>query len=110
MKNSFNKYLYFFGLGIFVCFVVYVIANNASQQTQYILLVYEVPANSENQIEGLEDPRNLIRVYSFGFLDVPDKRIIVTSTPLYVLMKQKNHEIEFITDKIEKLNAYLSEL
>lgn len=109
MKNSINKYIYYLGSGLFVCFVVYMIATNSFQKTQYTLFVYEYPASNSYKVKGLEDPDNRISVYSFGVPGIgnPDKRINVISTPLYVLIKQENQEIEYVTDNVKKLNEYL---
>ncbi|WP_018759009.1 hypothetical protein [Paenibacillus terrigena] len=109
MKNSINKYLYYLGSGILVCFVIYMIATNSFQKTQYTLFVYENQASNIKKVDGLEDPNNKISGYSFGFpgIGFPDKRIDVLSTPFYVLIKQKNQEIEYVTDNVKKLNEYL---
>jgi hypothetical protein len=109
MKSSINKYLYYLGTGILVCFVVYIIITNSLQKTQYTLFVYEYSASNGNKVEGLEDPNSRISGYSFGVpgIGIPDKRINVSSTPFYVLVKQKNQEIEYVTDNVKKLNEYL---
>ncbi|MBW5446532.1 hypothetical protein GE107_10725 [Cohnella sp. CFH 77786] len=110
MKNSIYKYLYYLGSGQLVCFVVYmIVTTNPFQKTQYTLLVYESPASNENKVKGLEDPNHKINGYAFGVpgLGIPDKRINLLTTPLYVLIKQKNQEIIFVTDDIKGLNDYL---
>lgn len=109
MKNPINKYLYYLGSGLLVCFVVYMIATSPFEDTKYTLNVYEYPASKDNKIEGLEDPKNRISGYSFGVpgLGIPDKRINIINTPLYVLIKQKDQEIKYVTDDIKNLNEYL---
>jgi len=109
MKNSINKYLFYLGSGLLVCFVVYMIVTNSFQKSQYTLFVYENQASINKKVDGLEDPNNRISRYSFGVpgIGIPDKRINVLSTPLYVLIKQKNQEIEYVTDNVKKLNEYL---
>ncbi|WP_193726761.1 hypothetical protein [Paenibacillus guangzhouensis] len=85
------------------------IATNSFQKTQYTLFIYENQASNSKKVEGLEDPNNRITGYSFGVpgIGIPDKRINVLNTPLYVLIKQKNQEIEYVTDNVKKLNEYL---
>ncbi|MEQ7054156.1 hypothetical protein ABN764_26340 [Paenibacillaceae sp. P-4] len=111
MENSIIKYLYYLGSGLLVCFVVYMIATNSFQKTKYTLFIYEYPASNSKKVEGLEDPNKRISGYSFGVpgIGILDKRINVLSTPLYVLIKQKNQEIEYVTDNVKKLNEYLKE-
>ncbi|WP_442600710.1 hypothetical protein [Paenibacillus sp. KN14-4R] len=109
MKNSINKYLFYLGTGLFICFSIVIIASNAFEKTQYTLIVYEHPVSSKIQVEGLEDPNHRISVFTTGVpgAGFPDEGIKVLNTPLYVLMKQKNQDIEFMTDDIKKLNEYI---
>ncbi|RKP55573.1 hypothetical protein D7Z26_10345 [Cohnella endophytica] len=109
MKNSINKYLYYIGVAIFLSFFVFVTVSNLFVKTQYTLIVYDNTASSGFQIEGLKDPNHRISGRSSGIpgLGIPDIRIKVLQTPLYVLIKQKNQKIEFVTDQISELNDYL---
>jgi len=110
MKNSINKYLYYVGTGLFICFSIIIIASNASfEKTKYSLILYEHPVGSSIKVEGLEDPNHRISSYTNGVpgAGFPDERIRVLNTPLYVLIKQKNQNIEFVTDDIKKLNEYI---
>lgn len=45
--------------------------------------------------------------FSIGVLDIPHKRINVTQTPLFVIVKMKNQEITYVTDNLIKLNEYI---
>ncbi|MNV83747.1 hypothetical protein D3C71_1775690 [compost metagenome] len=64
------------------------------------------------KIEGLEDPKGQINMYNynvpgFGLHNNKINVINTTTAPLYILFNEKNHEIEYVTDNIKKLNEYL---
>jgi len=108
MKSQLNKYLYYFGLAIFVSFFFFVNVNSIFEKTKYNLIVYN-NTTIDFPVEGLKDPNHRIHMIIPGVsgLDIPDNRIKVSHTPLYVLIKHKSKNIEFVTDKIDKLNDYL---
>ncbi|GGG64810.1 hypothetical protein [Paenibacillus radicis (ex Gao et al. 2016)] len=110
--NRINKYLFYLGISIAVAFLgALLLLSFYDQKPKYTLLVYNVPNNSEDfqqkYMEEINDPKHRISGYSIGVMDMPDKRIHVVETPLYVLMKIKNREIMFVTDRLNKLNEYV---
>ena len=115
MKNLINKYVIFFSIGIMICFFIFIGISNLLAKPNYSLLVYENSLSSgtyktqTGPVKGLVDPDNKIFTWCYGVpeLGIPDKRIQISNTPLYVLVKQKNQEILFITDNIKKLNEYI---
>lgn len=109
MKDSINKYLYYLGIGLFICFSIFLSASNAFEKTKYSLIVYEHSKSNSIHVEGLEDPHHLIRSHTITTpgAGILNHRIHVSNTPLYVLIIEKTQDIEFITDDIKKLNDYI---
>ncbi len=109
MKNYTNKYLYYSGLVILICFVIYVITSQTSNKGQYYtLIVYNSDLDIGEINQELQDPHHRIKIQSTGTAGIPDSRIEVSHTPLYVLIKTKSENIEFVTDRITKLNDFLN--
>ncbi|NIK71957.1 hypothetical protein [Paenibacillus sp. BK720] len=106
MKNSINKYLYRLGMAILASYAIYILLTSLFEKPKYILLVYNRTINNEVPIEGLEDPNHRINIVTHGMPEI-EERVYVTSAPLYVLIREKKHDIEFVTDKIDKLNDFL---
>ncbi|WP_019636525.1 hypothetical protein [Paenibacillus fonticola] len=110
MKNSINKYLFYLGISLVIIIVMLGLVFN-NEKPKYTLIVYNYPASNEDlkqeYLEKIKDPNNRISGYSIGVLDVPDKRINVTQTPLYVIVNIKNRDIMFATDHLNKLNEYI---
>ncbi|MFC0394377.1 hypothetical protein [Paenibacillus mendelii] len=109
MNNSINKYLYNLGKAIFISFIFVLIVSSLFVKTTYTLIVYNNKENNDFQVDGLKDPNHRIQGHGIGIpgIGIPDDRIKVSQTPLYVLIKQKTQSIEFVTDKISELNDYL---
>ncbi|GLX66597.1 hypothetical protein [Paenibacillus glycanilyticus] len=106
MKNSINKYLYRTGLAIAASYAIYIILTGLFEKPKYLLLVYNRTINYDVPIEGLEDPKHRINIVTNGMPEI-EERVNISSAPLYVLIREKKHDIEFVTDKIDKLNDFL---
>jgi len=78
---------------------------------KYMLMVYNYPASNEEfhdqYYEVMKDVNDRVNVFSFGVLNTTDKRIQVSQTPLYILVKQRNQEIMFVTDNLKKLKDFI---
>lgn len=108
MKNSVEKSLYFLGISIMIIFLaILMVISFFDQRPAYTLMIY----NSSNEAlepdfyKDIQDPQNKINGYSMG---VPDDRIHVANTPLFVLVKTKNREIIYVTDSLDKLNEFIT--
>ena len=112
MTNSINKYLFYLSISLVVIFFCYIIVFSFfNEEPKYNLIIYEYTRSKDDirqeYLEEIKDPKNLIGGYTFGVVDIPDKRINVSQTQLYVLVKRRSQEIMYVTDTLKKLNEYI---
>ncbi|MHA6484134.1 hypothetical protein ACX1C1_19765 [Paenibacillus sp. strain BS8-2] len=109
MNKLINKYLFYLGISMVVTFVCYQgVVSFFEDNPKYRLIVYNTSVDNDRELyESIKDPENHISFISYGVLDHPDKRINVSQTPLYVIVKKKNQEIIYVTNKLNDLNDYI---
>lgn len=102
MKKT-NHYLFCFGVGILLIFVIGVFINNIiAKKSPYSINIYgEKPERHRTEIR---DPDHLVNLYGYN---VPDERVNLEKGTYYVLLKKKSREILLVTDDINILNEHL---
>ncbi|MEK0316756.1 hypothetical protein [Cohnella sp. 56] len=102
MKKA-NRYLFYFGVGLLLLFIIGVIINNfLAKKSPYTVNIYgEKP---ERHLIEIEDPDHLVNLYGYN---VPDERVNLGIGTYYILLKKKSREILLITDDINTLNEHL---